>query len=75
MTLLENESLRQIGPTRSSKMRLPALGARGSMRSAGRSRSEESTANKVASKVMPTLKAKADSAMGISTGEELMGSA
>lgn len=53
----------------------PALGARGSMRSAGRSRSEESTANRVASKVIPTLKAKANSAMVTSMGEELMGSA
>ncbi len=64
-----------MGPMRSRRMRLPGLGARGNMSKAGRSRSEESTANNVASKVMPTLRPKAKSAMGMSMGDEFTGKA
>ena len=60
---------------RSSRMRLPGLGARGSMSKAGRSRSEESAANSVANSVMPTLRPKATRAMGTSTGDTETGSA
>ena len=54
MTFREKETRLQRAPARSSRMRLPALGARGSMSSAGVARKLVTTAPQVASRVTPT---------------------
>ena len=54
VTFQENDMRLHRGFTRSSRMRLPAFGARGSMSDAGVSRSVEAAANHVAATVMPT---------------------
>ena len=53
VTFHENEKRRQIMGMRSSRMRLPALGARGCMSAAGDSRSVDAAAAQVAISVMP----------------------
>ena len=60
---------------RSSRMRLPALGARGSMSVEGFSRRVAATANQVASTVMPMPRPAEDRAMGASIGTGLQGTA
>ena len=56
VTFHENDMRLHSGLMRSSKMRLPALGARGSMSAAGVSRRVEAAANQVAASVMPMPK-------------------
>ena len=68
MTFHEKDSHRHSGPTRSRRMRLPALGARGSMRAAGVSRRVDATAIYVAASVTPTPRPPDESAMPLLTG-------
>ena len=68
MTFQENERRLHSGRTRSSKMRLPAFGVRGSMSAAGVSRSDDQAAKPVAASVTPTPRPAETSAMTGSTG-------
>ena len=68
VTFHENERRRHRGPTHSSRMRLPALGAGGCMRAAGVSRRVAAAAAQVAKSVMPMPSPAAASAMGQSMG-------
>ena len=68
VTFHENDSRRHSGAMRSSRMRLPAFGARGSMRVAGRSRSVANTAAQVATSVTPTPRPAANPASPRSMG-------
>ena len=54
MTFHEKERRDHIGRMRSRRMRLPGLGARGSIRAAGVSRKVAAAAANVASSVTPT---------------------
>ena len=54
MTFQLNDMRLHSGRIRSSRMRLPAFGARGSIRAAGFSRRVAIAANSVAATVMPT---------------------
>ena len=54
VTFQENDIRRHSGPMRSSRMRLPAFGGRGSISPEGVSRRLDTTANQVHSRVTPT---------------------
>ena len=68
VTFHENDRRLHSGLMRSSKIRLPALGARGSIRAAGVSRSVEAAAAQVAISVMPMPNPAASSARPGSIG-------
>ncbi len=68
VTFHEKERRRQTGPTRSRRMRRPALGALGCMRPAGLSRSDDRQAARAAPTVTATPMTVAATAGAASTG-------
>ena len=73
VTFHVNDSLRHSGSTRSSKMRFPDFGARGSMRDAGFSLSVAAHAAHVDARTIPTASPAESNAMGQSSGRSRTG--